>query len=133
MHDNVHSGASGKPRFVQLVNDVSRAFALCAATDDAVKLRDDTAFFQAIKAQLSKTSGTQRAPEQLDAAVRQLVSSAIMADEGIIDVFTAAGLKKPDTSILSDQFLGEVRGLKYKNVAAELLAKLLKDEIKTWR
>ena len=54
-----------------------------------------------------------------------------MADEGIIDVFTAAGLKKPDISILSDQFLAEVRGLKYKNVAAELLAKLLKDEIKT--
>jgi type I restriction enzyme R subunit len=122
---------NGKQRFVQLVNEVSRAFALCAATDEAVKLRDDIAFFQAIKAQLSKTSGTQRAPEQLDAAVRQLVSTAIMADEGIIDVFTAAGLKKPDISILSDQFLAEVRGLTYKNVAAELLAKLLKDEIKT--
>ena len=62
--------------------------------------------------------------------MRQLVSGAIMANEGIIDVFTAAGLKKPDISILSDQFLTEVRGLKYKNVAAELLAKLLKDEIK---
>jgi type I restriction enzyme R subunit len=122
---------NGKQRFAQLVNDVSRAFALCAATDEAVAVRDDIAFFQAIKAQLSKTSGTQRAPEQLDAAVRQLVSTAIMADEGIIDVFTAAGLKKPDISILSDQFLAEVRGLKHKNVAAELLAKLLKDEIKT--
>lgn len=122
---------NGKQRFVQLVNDVSRAFALCAATDEAMAVRDDIAFFQAIKAQLSKTSGTQRAPEQLDAAVRQLVSTAIMADEGIIDVFTAAGLKKPDISILSDQFLAEVRGLKHKNVAAELLAKLLKDEIKT--
>jgi len=94
-------------------------------------LRDDIAFFQAIRSQLNKTSGTQRSPEQLDAAVRQLVSGAIMADEGIIDVFTAAGLKKPDLGILSDQFLTEVRGLKYKNVAAELLAKLLKDEIRT--
>jgi type I restriction enzyme R subunit len=122
---------NGKQRFVQLVNDVSRAFALCAATDEAVAVRDDIAFFQAIKAQLSETSGRQRAPEQLDAAVRQLVSTAIMADEGIIDVFTAAGLKKPDISILSDQFLAEVRGLKHKNVAAELLAMLLKDEIKT--
>jgi type I restriction enzyme R subunit len=129
--EHVLQQENGKQRFVQLVNDVSRAFALCAATDEAVRLRDDIAFFQAIKAQLSKTSGTQRAPEQLDAAVRQLVATAIMADEGIIDVFTAAGLKKPDISILSDQFLAEVRGLKYKNVAAELLAKLLKDEIKT--
>ena len=83
-----------------------------------------------IKAPLAKTSGTQRPPEEIDAAIRQLVSKAIMADEGIIDVFTAAGLKKPDISILSDQFLAEVRGLKHKNVAAELLAKLLKDEIK---
>ena len=120
----------GKQRFVQVVTDLSRAFALCAATDEAVELRDDIAFFQAIKAQLAKTSGSQRSPDELDHAVRQLVSKAIMADEGIIDVFTAAGLKKPDISILSEQFLAEVRGLKHKNVAAELLAKLLKDEIK---
>ena len=120
----------GKQRFVQVVTDLSRAFALCAATDEAVELRDDIAFFQAIKAQLAKTSGSQRSPDELDHAVRQLVSKAIMADEGIIDVFTAAGLKKPDISILSEQFLTEVRGLKHKNVAAELLAKLLKDEIK---
>ncbi|MCE9552911.1 MAG: type I restriction endonuclease subunit R [Planctomycetes bacterium] len=120
----------GKRRFVQVVTELSRVFALCAATDEAIELRDDIAFFQAIKAQLVKSSGTQRPPEELDAAIRQLVSKAIMADEGIIDVFTAAGLKKPDISILSDQFLAEVRGLKHKNVAAELLAKLLRDEIK---
>jgi type I restriction enzyme R subunit len=72
----------------------------------------------------------QRPPEDFDVAIRQLVSKAIMADEGIIDVFTAAGLKRPDIGILSDQFLAEVRGLKHKNVAAELLAKLLGDEIK---
>lgn len=119
-----------KQRFTQVVTDLSRVFALCAATDEAIELRDDIAFFQAIKAQLAKSSGNKRPPEQLDAAIRQLVSTAIMADEGIIDVFTAAGLKKPDISILSDQFLAEVRGLKHKNVAAELLAKLLKDEIK---
>ncbi|MGH9834309.1 MAG: type I restriction endonuclease subunit R [Blastocatellia bacterium] len=121
---------NGKQRFVQLVTDLSRAFALCAATDEAIELRDDIAFFQAIKAQLAKTSGSQRPPEEFDAAIRQLVSKAIMADEGIVDVFTAAGLKKPDISILSEQFLAEVRGLKHKNVAAELLAKLLNDEIK---
>src|SRR4051794_36902192 len=119
----------GKQRFVQVVGELSGAFALCAATDEAVELRDDIAFFQALKAQLGKGSGSQRPPEQLDAAIRQLVSKAITADEGIIDVFTAAGLKRPDISILSDQFLAEVRGLKHKNVAAELLAKLLKEEI----
>ncbi len=129
--EHVLQQENGKQRFVQVVTDLSRVFALCAATDEAVLLRDDIAFFQAIRSQLNKTSGTQRSPEQLDAAVRQLVSGAIMADEGIIDVFTAAGLKKPDLGILSDQFLTEVRGLKYKNVAAELLAKLLKDEIRT--
>jgi len=129
--EHVLQQEDGKQRFVQVVTDLSRTFALCAATDEAIDLRDDIAFFQAIKAQLAKTSGTQRPPEELDHAIRQLVSTAIMADEGIIDVFTAAGLKKPDISILSDQFLAEVRGLKHKNVAAELLAKLLKDEIKS--
>jgi type I restriction enzyme R subunit len=120
----------GKVRFVQVVADLSKAFALCAATDEAVALRDDISFFQALKAQLAKTSGSGKSPDELDLAVRQLVSKAIMAEGQIIDVFTAAGLKKPDLSILSDQFLAEVRGLKYKNVAAELLAKLLKDEVR---
>lgn len=130
--EHVLQQEEGKTRFVQVVGDLSKAFALCAASDPAIAIRDDIAFFQAVKAALSKSSGeNRRSPEQLDAAVRQLVSGAIVADEGIIDVFTAAGLKKPDISILSDQFLAEVRGLKYKNVAAELLAKLLKDEIKT--
>jgi type I restriction enzyme R subunit len=129
--EHVLEQENGKQRFIQVVVEISRAFALCAATDEAIELRDDIAFFQAIKAQLVKTSGSQRPPEELDAAIRQLVSSAITANEGIIDVFTAAGLKKPDIGILSEEFLTEVRGLKHKNVAAELLAKLLKDEIKT--
>lgn len=120
----------GKARFVQVVTDLSRAFALCAASDEAVALRDDIAFFQAIKASLAKPAGERRSPEELDHAVRQLVSKAIVADDGIIDIFAAAGLKKPDISILSNQFLVEVRGLKHQNVAAELLAKLLKDELK---
>ncbi len=86
---------------------------------------------QTVQAALSKhSSGGRKSPEDLDAAVRQLVSKAIVADGQIIDVFTAAGLKRPDISILSDQFLAEVRGLKHRNVAAELLEKLLNDEIK---
>ena len=83
-----------------------------------------------IKVQLAKTSGTQRPPEEIDAAIRQHVSKAIMAEEGDIDIFTTAGLKKQDISILSEQFLAEVHMLKHKNITAELLAKLLKDEIK---
>ncbi len=122
----------GKERFCALVTELSRAFSLCAASDAATEIRDDIAFFQAIKAQLAKNSVSERSPDELNRAVRQLVSSAIMADEGIIDVFTAAGLKKPDISILSDKFLTEVRGLKHKNVAAELLAKLLKGEVKSF-
>ena len=121
----------GKKRFVQVVTELSRAFALCAASDEATDIRDDVSFFQAIQAALNKHSpGSKKTPEQIDAAVRQLVSRAITTEGQVIDVFTAAGLPKPDISILSDQFLAEVRGLKHKNVAAELLEKLLKDELK---
>ncbi len=121
----------GKARFVHFVSDLSKTFALCAASDEATEIRDDIAFFQALQAALSKQSGGERAktPEQLDAAVRQLVSKAITTEGQVIDVFTAAGLPKPDIGILSEEFLAEVRGLKHKHVAAELLAKLLHSEI----
>ena len=121
----------GKKRWVQIVTELSHAFALCAASDAATAIRDDVSFFQALQAALSKqTSQNRKTPEQIDAAIRQLVSKAITTEGQVIDVFTAAGLSKPDISILSDQFLAEVRGLKHKNVAAELLEKLLRDEIK---
>jgi type I restriction enzyme R subunit len=121
----------GKRRWVQVVTELSRAFALCAASDEATRIRDDVSFFQALQAALNKQSSNNRkTPEQIDAAIRQLVSKAITTEGEVIDVFTAAGLPRPDISILSDQFLAEVRGLKYKNVAAELLEKLLKDELK---
>ena len=121
----------GKKRWVQVVTELSRAFALCAASDEATEIRDDMSFFQALQAALNKQSSSNRkTPEQIDAAIRQLVSKAITTEGQVIDVFTAAGLSKPDISILSDQFLAEVRGLKHKNVAAELLEKLLKDELK---
>jgi type I restriction enzyme R subunit len=128
--EHILEQADGKKRFVQVVMELSRAFALCAASDQATAIRDDVSFFQAIQAALNKQSGgSKKSPEQIDAAVRQLVSKAITTDGQVIDVFTAAGLPKPDISILSDQFLAEVRGLKHKNVAAELLEKLLKDEL----
>jgi type I restriction enzyme R subunit len=122
---------AGKKRWVQVVTELSRAFALCAASDEAAQIRDDVSFFQAIQAALNKQSGNHRkTPEQIDAAIRQLVSKAITTEGQVIDVFTAAGLSRPDIGILSDQFLAEVRGLKHKNVAAELLEALLKDELK---
>lgn len=121
----------GKARWVQVVSELSRAFALCAASDAAVEIRDDVSFFQALQAALNKrTVDGQKTPEQMDAAIRQLVSQAITTEGEVIDVFTAAGLPKPDISILSEQFLAEVRGLKHKNVAAELLERLLRDELK---
>jgi type I restriction enzyme R subunit len=126
--EHVLEQEDGKKRFVQVVMELSRAFALCAASDEATAIRDDVSFFQTIQAALNKQNTNNiQTPEQIDAAVRQLVSKAITAEGQIIDVFTAAGLPKPDIGILSEQFLAEVRGLKYKNVAAELLEKLLKD------
>ncbi|HLX65165.1 MAG TPA: type I restriction endonuclease subunit R [Planctomycetota bacterium] len=121
----------GKKRFVQVVSDLSRAFALCAASDEATAIRDDVSFFQTLQSALNKQRiGSTKTPDQLDAAVRQLVSKAITTEGQVIDVFTAAGLPKPDIGILDERFLAEVRGLKHKNVAAELLEKLLKDELK---
>jgi type I restriction enzyme R subunit len=129
--EHILAQEDGKQRWGQVVTELSRAFALCAASDEATAIRDDVSFFQAIQAALTKqVSNTQKTPEQIDAAIRQLVSKAITTEGQVIDVFTAAGLPRPDIGILSDPFLAEVRGLKHKNVAAELLEKLLKDELK---
>ena len=120
----------GKERFVQVVTELSQAFALCAGTEEAIAIRDDIGFFQAGQAALAKLRGSRKTTEELDHAVRQLVAKAITPEGEIIDL-SSCRTRSPDISILSDQFLAEVRGLKYKNVAAELLAKLLGDEIKT--
>jgi type I restriction enzyme R subunit len=129
--EHILAQEDGKERFVAVVTELSRAFALCAASDEATAIRDDVSFFQAVQSALGKHSpNSRKTPEQIDAAVRQLVSSAITTDGEVIDVFTAAGLPTPNIGILSEQFLAEVRGLKHKNVAAELLARLLGDELK---
>jgi type I restriction enzyme R subunit len=119
----------GKKRFCKVVSEISRAFALCATDDDAKAMRDEISFYQFVQSALLKTADREGTAESLDHAIQQLVSRAVVADGEVIDVFTAAGVKKPDISILSDEFLNEVRGIKQKNVAAELLAKLLQGQI----
>ena len=121
----------GKSRFVKAVSELSRAFALAVPHEEALRIRDDVAFFQAVRSVLVKSSdGGRRSPEELDHAIRQIVSRAVASD-GVIDIFEAAGLKKPDISILSDEFLTEIRGMPHKNLAVEMLRKLLEGEIRT--
>lgn len=121
---------NGKERFLAYVTQLSQAFALSVPHQEALKIRDDVGFFQAIRARIAKyETGTGKTDEQLDSAIKQIISKAIVSDK-VIDIFEAAGLKKPDISILSDEFLAEVKGMPHKNLAFELLKKLLNDEIK---
>lgn len=132
--DHVLGLDDGKKRYLKAVASLSKAFALCASHEEALKIRDDVAFFQAVRAAIVKMAGSGLGGggpkgEELDAAIRQLVSKAVSSDE-VIDVFQTAGLERPDISILSDEFLEEVRHLPHRNVAVELLQKLLNDDIK---
>ncbi len=128
--EHVLQQEDGKKRFMDAVSKLSKAFALSVPHEKAIAIRDDVGFFQAVRAALAKTTPTGgKSPEELDTAVRQIVSRAVASDE-VIDIFSAAGLKKPDISILSDEFLSEVRDLPHKNLALETLRKLLTDEIK---
>jgi len=129
--EHVLSQDDGKARLSREVTGLSRAFALAVPHERALSIRDDVSFFQAVKSVLSKGSGTDtRSPEEIDHAIRQIVSRAVSSDE-VVDIFAAAGLKKPDISILSDDFLAEVRGMPQRNLAVEMLRKLLEGEIKT--
>ena len=120
----------GKARLLRAVTELSQGFALAVPHEDALRIRDDVGFFQAVRAVLAKsTPGERKTDEELDLAIRQIISRAVVSDE-VMDIFAAAGLKKPDISILSDEFLGEVRGMPQRNLAVELLQKLLKGEIK---
>jgi type I restriction enzyme R subunit len=121
----------GKLRFSDSVAKLSRSFALAVPHETAIAIRDDVGFFQAVKAALTKNLGEGKKTEyELEHAIRQIVSGAI-ASEGVIDVFEAAGLKKPDISILSDEFLAEVRNMPQRNLAVEMLRKLLEGEVKS--
>ena len=131
--EHILAQGNGKDRCVQSVRELSQAFALSVPHEDAIRIRDDVAFFQAVQSVLAKRAAADARPEEeLDHAVRQIISRAV-ASEGVIDIFAAAGLEKPDLSILSEEFLDEVRGMPQRNLAVELLQKLLKDEVATRR
>jgi type I restriction enzyme R subunit len=131
--EHILAQENGKDRCVHSVRELSQVFALAVPHDEALRIRDDVAFFQAVQAVLAKRApGDERPEEDLDHAVRQIISRAV-APQGVVDIFAAAGLEKPDISILSDEFLAEVRGMPQRNLAVELLQKLLKSELATRR
>lgn len=121
----------GKKRYLRAVTDLTSAFALAVPHEKALAIRDDVGFFQAVRSVLAKSDVQQKVPRiDLEHAIRQIVSNAI-ATTDVVDIFAAAGLKKPDISILSDEFLAEVQKMPQRNLAVELLQKLMNNEIKT--
>ena len=131
--EHILAQEDGKDRYMQGVRELSQAFALAVPSDEALAIRDDVAFFQAVRAALSKRVPADARPEEdLDHAVRQIISKAVASEE-VVDIFAAAGLGKPDISILSEEFLVEVQGMPQRNLAVELLQKLLKGEINSRR
>jgi type I restriction enzyme, R subunit len=131
--EHILAQEDGKNRLLRAVQELSQAFALAVPHDEALRICDDVAFMQAVRAGLMKRApGEAKTAEELDLAVRQVVSRAV-ASEGVVDIFAAAGLQKPDVSILSDEFLAEVREMPQRNLAVELLRKLLSGEIHTRR
>ena len=129
--EHVLQQEKGKERYLQAVSDLTKAFALAVPHEAAMERRDDVGFFQAVRAALAKSGGRGggSSDDDMDHAIRQLVSRAVAAD-GVVDIFAAAGLKNPNIGILSDEFLAEVRGMPQRNLAVELLQKLLRDQIK---
>ena len=131
--EHILAQEDGKDRCLNAVRELSQAFALAVPHTETFRIRDDVGFFQAVRAALSKRVASEaRSEEELDLAVRQIISRAV-ASEGVMDIFAAAGLDKPDISVLSDEFLAEVQGMPHRNLAVELLQKLLRGEVSTRR
>jgi type I restriction enzyme R subunit len=130
--EHILSLEDGKNRFTKQVGLLSKTFALSVPSLPAMNIKDELGFFQAVKARLTKfePTGSGKSDTEIETAIRQIVDRAVVVD-GVIDIFDAAGIKKPDISILSDDFLEEIRDMKRKNLAMELLKKILDDEIKT--
>lgn len=122
----------GKKRYINEVTALSKAFAIAIPHDQAMDVKDEVSFFQAVKARLAKfdATGSGKTDEEIETTIRQVIDKALVSEQ-VIDVFDAAGIKKPDISILSEEFLMELKGMEHKNVALEVLKKLLNDEIKS--
>lgn len=128
--EHIFAQEDGKNRLLKAVTELSQAFALAVPHPKTLAIRDDVGFFQAVRSAVAKTTtDSGRSVDTMDHAIRQIISRAVASEE-VIDIFTAAGLKKPDISILSDEFLAEIQGMPQHNLALELLKKLLNDEIK---
>ena len=122
----------GKKRYINEVTALSKAFAIAIPHDQAMDAKDEVSFFQAVKARLVKfdSTGSGKTDEEIETTIRQVIDKALVSEQ-VIDVFDAAGIKKPDISILSEEFLMELKGMEHKNLALEVLKKLLNDEIKS--
>ena len=123
---------NGKKRFIDEVTALSQAFSIAIPHDQAMDVKDEVAFFQTVKSRLVKfnISSSGKTDEEIETAIRQVIDKALVTEK-VIDIFDAAGIKKPDISILSEDFLLEVKNMKHKNIALEVLKKLLNDEIKS--
>jgi len=120
----------GKKRYIEEVTALSSAFAIAVPHEQAMDVKDEVAFFQAVKARLVKFESKEiKSDEEIETTIRQVIDKALVTEQ-VIDIFDASGIKKPDISILSDEFLLEVKNMKHKNIALEVLKKLLNDEIK---
>ena len=129
--DHILGQDDGKRRYADTVLQMTKAFALCGTLDEAMELSPEVAFHQAVRAPLIKDGGGDTHPgKDIDYELRQLLSQAVVGD-GVADIFKLAGLKSPDISVLSDQFLQDVMKMPQKNLAVELLQRLIKDEVKT--
>ncbi len=131
--EHILAQEDGAKRYVDAVTKLAKAFALAMPHETALEIREDVAFFQAVKGGLVKytvSTGPGQTQAELDAAIRQIVARAVVSDE-VIDIFEAAGIKKPDIGILSEEFLEEVRQMPHRNLAFELLRKLLNDEVRS--
>jgi type I restriction enzyme R subunit len=132
--DHILGLEEGKRRYLQAVAELSQAFALSVPSDEALNIRDEVAFFQTVRAFIAKfdQTGGLGGPtmDDYDQAIRQIVSDAVVSDK-VVNIFDAAGLKSPNIAVLSDEFLEEVKNLTRKNVALEVLKRLLSDEIRT--
>ena len=131
--EHILAQEDGRERYLQAVMELTRAFTLSVPDEEAIRIRDDVHFFQTVRAAiLKKAPSEQRTEEDLDSAIKQIVSRAV-ASEGVVNIFAEAGLRNPDISVLSDDFLSEVRGMPHRNLAVELLQKLIRGELSTRR